>query len=249
MSRMKIEIKKLIEALQQQHPSAADKLPTFLNAEGITQSQVVLNGEAQNCPCAWGIVEQDAKWIFFEMDDERGYIWYSQTFDTIKETCDFAKEYFEPRLQMYDKRIERAAQVEELEQLVQARLPMDYRDFLINCNGDGFAVKDVSLTIEGVNEQIGIDAMFGFHEKRSLNLITWYQEYQNELPENAIIIGNSCGAGLLLLIWQEDWQGVFLWDDALVLESSTEEDCLYCIADSFKEFWKLLIRERTKNRK
>lgn len=48
-------------------------------------------------------------------------------------------------------------------------------------------------------------------------------------------------AGLILLIWQDDWQGVFLWAHCLQLEQLTEEDCLYRIADNFKSFFEMLV--------
>lgn len=238
------EIKELIEALEQQHPKVANRIPQFLEVESVTQSTVVIDGRARTWPCIWGIVEQDAKWIWFETDDERGYIWIRQEFDTIKEACASAKERLERWLRLCEEEMEWSANVEEFEQIIQTRLPGDYREFLIKSRGDGFAVTERNFTIQGMDEQFGIDAIFGFNEKRSLDLKSWYQEYQDELPEKSIIIGNSMGAGLIVLIWQADWKGVFLWDDALVLEQSTKEDCLYRIADSFKEFRKFLRRKK-----
>ena len=166
---------------------------------------------------------------------------YSKEFDTVEDACEFAKEYFRPKLQLCNEKHVRLSKVDEFERIIQTTLPKDYRDFLLDFNGDYLILKNVSLTVSDVNEQIGIDTLFGFSDKRSLNLISWYREYESELPENTIIIGASCGCGLLVLIWQEDWQGVFLWDSALALETSTEEDCLYRISDSFKEFRKLIF--------
>ena len=54
------------------------RLPTFIDVEGIMESQLIIDGVARNRPCAWGIVEQDGKWIFFFTDDERGYIFVTQ---------------------------------------------------------------------------------------------------------------------------------------------------------------------------
>ena len=87
---------------------------------------------------------------------------------------------------------------------------------------------------------VGIDVLFGFNQVRSLCLNSWYNEYGEELPEETIIIGNSINAGLILLIWQDDWKGVFLWDHCLELEQSTEEDCLYRISDNFDLFFNSL---------
>ena len=65
---------------------------------------------------------------------------------------------------------------------------------------------------------------------------SWYNEYDEELSETTIIIGNTINAGLILLIWEDDWKGIFLWDYCLELEQSTEEDCLYRISDCFEAF-------------
>ena len=234
------EIEKTIEELNSNYVI----VPKFIEVEDITESQVIIAGEPQNSPCDWGIVEKEGKWIFFECDWERGYICYSEVFNSVEEACCFAKDYFEPRLTMYNKRHEKETQVDEFEQLIGVRLPREYRKFLIEYYIEGInrhlAEENVSITVDDVNEQIGIDALFDFTEKRSLNLLSWYKEYEDELPEKSIIIGNSCGCGVFVLIWQEDWKGVFLWDRALVLENSTEEECLYRITDNFDEFIKKL---------
>ena len=116
--------------------------------------------------------------------------------------------------------------VAEFEQIVKMDLPKDYKDFLLDTNGGQFVDEVHTFWVEELKDNIGIDVLFGFDRERSLCLNSWYNEYEEELPENTVIIGNSINAGLIILIWQEDWQGVFLWDHCLNLEQSTEEDCL-----------------------
>lgn len=127
--------------------------------------------------------------------------------------------------------------IEEYENTIHMRLPNDYRQFLADTNGGQFVDEVYTFWVEALKQDIGIDVLFGFHDLRSLCLENWYQEYIEDLPENTIIIGNSINAGLILLIWQEDWKGVFLWDNCLELEQSTEEDCLYQIANAFDLFY------------
>lgn len=129
------------------------------------------------------------------------------------------------------------SKVAEYEQTVQMELPKDYKEFLLNTNGGQFVDEIHKFWIDELNENIGIDVLFGFNQARSLCLNSWYQEYAEELPENTIIIGNSINCGLILLIWEDDWKGIFLWDHCLELEQSTEEDCLYRISDSFEVFF------------
>lgn len=130
--------------------------------------------------------------------------------------------------------------VAEYEQTVKMELPKDYRDFLVNTNGGQFVDEIHTFWVDELKENIGVDVLFGFNQARSLCLNSWHNEYDEELPENTIIIGNSINAGLILLICQEDWKGIFLWDHCLNLEQSTEEDCLYRISDSFELFFNSL---------
>ena len=126
--------------------------------------------------------------------------------------------------------------LEEYERTVDMKLPNDYRQFLVNTNGGQFVNEIHTFWVEELKQDIGIDVLFGFNNLRSLCLINWYKEYVEDLPQNTIIIGNSINAGLILLIWQDDWKGIFLWDHCLDLEQSTQDDCLYRIADEFALF-------------
>ena len=127
--------------------------------------------------------------------------------------------------------------ITQYENAVKMKLPKDYKEFLANTNGGQFIETTHTFWVKELKKNIGMDVLFGFNHTRSLCLDNWYDEYSEELLENTIIIGNSINAGLILLIWQEHWKGIFLWDHCLELEQSTEEDCLYRIADQFNLFF------------
>lgn len=127
--------------------------------------------------------------------------------------------------------------INQYESTINMKLPRDYKEFLAHTNGGQFVEKIHTFWVDELKQSIGIDVLFGFNQAKSLCLDSWYKEYSEELLENTIIIGNSINAGLILLIWQDDWKGVFLWDHCLELEQSTEEDCLYRIADRFDLFF------------
>lgn len=133
-----------------------------------------------------------------------------------------------------------SADIREYENKLKMRIPADYKEFLVHTNGGQFVDGVHTFWVNELKQNIGIDVLFGFDHARSLCLTDWYEEYSDELPENTIIIGNSINAGLILLIWQDDWKGVFLWDHCLDLEQSTEEDCLYRITDRFDLFYDML---------
>lgn len=127
--------------------------------------------------------------------------------------------------------------INQFENYVKMKLPKDYREFLLNTNGGHFDEEIHTFWVEELQQNIGIDVLFGLNQVRSLCLNDWYDEYSEDLLENTIIIGDSINSGLILLIWQDDWKGIFLWDHCLELEQSTEEDCLYRIADQFDLFF------------
>lgn len=135
------------------------------------------------------------------------------------------------------------SKLETYEKNANTKLPEDYKQFLIHTNGGQFINEIYTFWVEELEMNIGIDVLFGFNLSKSLCLTTWYKEYVDDLPENTIIIGNSINAGLILLIWQNDWKGIFLWDLSLDLEQSTEENCLYRIADNFNQFYSSLKKQ------
>ena len=128
----------------------------------------------------------------------------------------------------------------DYEKNLNIHLPGDYIEFLVSTNGGQFINEVHTFWVNELKQDIGIDVLFGFEHARSLCLTSWYEEYYDELPEKTIIIGNSINAGLIVLIWQVDWKGIFLWDHCLELEQSTEEDCLYRVADDFGLFYDMI---------
>ena len=127
----------------------------------------------------------------------------------------------------------------ELKELLQLELPSDYTEFLIQTNGGMFEDFDHSFVVSG-SEEIEMDVLFGFHEQDSLDLLSWNNEYRRELVNQTVIIGVTLGAGLIIMSCQKEYEGVYLWDDAVELPASTEEECVYRIADNFTSFLEMV---------
>ena len=130
--------------------------------------------------------------------------------------------------------------IDKYEKLIKMKLPKDYKDFLLKTNGGIFEETIPLFMIDQVCEEIGVEVLFGLQNAEGLDLESWFSEYQDELVEYVAVIGDTWGVGLILLICQDDIKGIFLWDHCLELEQSTEEDCLYKIADDFETFFKML---------
>ncbi|HJA39947.1 MAG TPA: SMI1/KNR4 family protein [Firmicutes bacterium] len=126
--------------------------------------------------------------------------------------------------------------IKEIEEDLKIALPKDYTEFLLENNGGVIDNDIVCFKVKGIDEPIALDVLYGINLKSGLNIKEWYNEFEEDLLEEMIIIGHALGSGLILLINQEDWKGIYFWDNTLDFESSSEEDCLYKISDSFSEF-------------
>jgi len=126
--------------------------------------------------------------------------------------------------------------IKMFEKNVKMKLPDDYKNFMLHNNGGVFVDEMHTFWVEELQETICIDVLFGFNLEFGLNLADWYEEYFDDLLDDMIIIGNTVNAGLLLLVWQDDWKGIYLWDNCLEFEQSTEEECIYKISDRFDTF-------------
>ena len=51
-------------------------------------------------------------------------------------------------------------------------------------------------------------------------------EYESELIEESIIIGNDLSQGFIVLILLEGYEGIYFWDDGHNFESSNDEETL-----------------------
>ncbi|WP_024291031.1 SMI1/KNR4 family protein [Lacrimispora indolis] len=116
-------------------------------------------------------------------------------------------------------------------------LPDDYKEYLLRNNGGSANDEIVCFNAEKIAEPIALGSLFGVgNAKESLSIETWLNEYRDELLENMLIIGHATGSGLVLLVNQEDWKGIYFWDNCLDYENSTEDECMYFVAKTFIEF-------------
>ncbi len=124
----------------------------------------------------------------------------------------------------------------ELEKKIKHRLPEDYREFLRNNNGGTTDCELICFDTENIKEGIALDVLYGINLSKSLCIEQWCEEYSTDLLEDMIIIGHAVETGIILLVNRDDWKGIYFWDNALDYENSTEDKCMYKIADTFSEF-------------
>lgn len=132
------------------------------------------------------------------------------------------------------------AMVNQLNGLLGIDVPQDYKDFLINTNGGRFDFEDEHyIFFEKQNKKIWIDVFYGNKENKRSSLMFWNKEYSDEIPENAIIIGDTQDHGFLVYICSGDTKGIYFWDDLFSIDgSSSEGKNAYFVANDMNELLK-----------
>lgn len=131
--------------------------------------------------------------------------------------------------------------IKNFEKSIGFLLPDDYKQFLIKYNGGTSRVRYSTFKVEELNENIPLDVLYGIDvEKKQLDLQKVNDEYIDDMLQNCIIIGDDPGAGMIVLINDDDSEGVYYWDHSFHFAQSSEEKNIYKIADSFKDFIDIL---------
>lgn len=67
-----------------------DKLQKYVEVSDISCYQIMINNKWQNSVYRWGICKKDKKYIYFETDDERGYVFNLKYFNTEEDAVQYA---------------------------------------------------------------------------------------------------------------------------------------------------------------
>ncbi|GAA0077321.1 SMI1/KNR4 family protein [Clostridium sp. CTA-5] len=124
----------------------------------------------------------------------------------------------------------------KLEDEIGFTLPNDYKEFLINFNGGVPEVKYSTFTLNELEENIGLQVLYGLDLEENLDLREWYEDYEDDLLDDCLIIGHGIGFGFIVLVNSPEVSGVYFWDNSFELENSSEDENIYKISDTFREF-------------
>ncbi len=130
--------------------------------------------------------------------------------------------------------------VEELEKELNTKLPDDYVEFLMQSNG-GFFDEAKMISIDGIASRIGVEKMWGYNTGyKSADILTWTKQYVPKTQNNTVIIGADYANNNIIMITKDEDKGIYYWDSRIAFENSTEDECVYWIADTFSEFIEIL---------
>ncbi|NMD72233.1 SMI1/KNR4 family protein [Bacillus sp. DNRA2] len=124
----------------------------------------------------------------------------------------------------------------ELEEFIGFPLPDDYKKFLSEYNGGTSKVRYSKFFVNELNQEIPLDVLYGIGVNSTFDLSVCFEEFEEDLLPNSLIIGDDPGAGLIVLVTDVENYGVYYWDHSFYFPQSSEEENTYKIADSFKDF-------------
>jgi hypothetical protein len=137
------------------------------------------------------------------------------------------------------------------EQRIGARLPEEYRQFLIRYNGGWFEKRHVLFFnhFAEKNQFADLNVLHGISSENNKLMGTGMVlvSRSNRQPPQVIVIGNNSGTGLFCLaVRGENYGKIYFWDDQIIYgyieeeedasEAERDMNNVFWLADSFHEF-------------
>ncbi|MDE5781636.1 MAG: hypothetical protein K2I03_09215 [Lachnospiraceae bacterium] len=94
-----MDVIELMEKIDKEIGLNNKRIPSYIHVDDISDSQVCIDGIWRNAPSSWGICWKEGKWVFFETDDERGYICGIKRCMTEEEVCEYVYEDLKCRVE------------------------------------------------------------------------------------------------------------------------------------------------------
>lgn len=88
-----MNIIELVTKIKEKEGKEGVRLPRYIDVEDISDSRLCIDGTWTTETSAWGICWKDGEWVYFETDDERGYICGITRYETEEEACDDTYKY------------------------------------------------------------------------------------------------------------------------------------------------------------
>ena len=128
--------------------------------------------------------------------------------------------------------------VYDLEQRNGLALPEDYKQFLLQHNGERLV--RTACFIKQVNQSVLVEILLGVNQSRDFDVGGWLDEYRAEMPSGFLIVGLGA-TGMFILGTRAACSGVYFWDHAHMFRGSCEEEGnTYRVAATFTEFLDML---------
>jgi len=129
--------------------------------------------------------------------------------------------------------------LDDFEKSLGSKLPFDYKLFLESSNGG--CLSSNTFKVSYLDDTIELDVLFGLGTERDFDLRVWRQEYQDDLPQDKLVIGGDPYGNLFVLGLEKS--GIYLWDQIRRFEKSSDIGNAYLVGENFTQFVKKLTQE------
>ncbi|MDR1935280.1 MAG: SMI1/KNR4 family protein [Candidatus Accumulibacter sp.] len=133
--------------------------------------------------------------------------------------------------------------INKIEKEFGIKLPNDYKEYLLNNNG--VMIGEACFYLKELKQYILMGVFYGIGtENNTIDIIKINKEFEDDIMENTLLIGEDDGGGMILLIFDGSNDGIWYYDHSYFFKQSTDELNTYYICETFTEFMEIL--EKTK---
>ena len=129
-------------------------------------------------------------------------------------------------------------EIKKFEKLIQAKLPEDYKQFLLKHNG-GHPITNGFELIKPINnktKEAGISWFFALYDGDVCNITRKFMDSRGGIPDELLPIGYDSGGKTCLGIKGDYYGKLYYWTTNWSWWSGNDYNYLYLIANSFTDF-------------
>jgi hypothetical protein len=129
-------------------------------------------------------------------------------------------------------------EIKRFEELIQAKLPEDYKQFLLKNNG-GHPIRKAFKLIEPINEknkEASIAWFYALYNGEVCNITTEFRTSREQIPDELLPIAYGHGGEICLGVNGEYYGKLYYWTTNYSFWTVDDYNYLYLIANSFTDF-------------
>jgi SMI1-KNR4 cell-wall len=140
-------------------------------------------------------------------------------------------------------------EIEKFEHLIQAKLPGDYKQFLLKHNGGHplTATYKLNEPINAKNDEISVDWFYALYDGDVSNITTHFQQSYNEILGQFLPIADQGAGKLCLGVEGEDYGKLYYWVTNWSFWNEDDLNYLYFVSNSFTDFINGLYEKTIQN--
>jgi hypothetical protein len=133
--------------------------------------------------------------------------------------------------------------INKFEKEFSIKLPNDYKEYLLDNNG--VIIEEAYFYINELKQYISMGVFYGIEiENNTIDIVKINREFEDDILENTLLIGEDEGGGMILLIFDGSNDGIWYYDHSYFFKESTDKLNTYYICETFSEFMEILQKNK-----